>query len=188
MREQELSQHEHDARQPDERRQKGNIIKAQEQSRRIMRKSWLKLALCIIVSLLAGVIGGLFTKTDAGSWYSTIVKPSFNPPNWLFGPVWTLLYILMGISLYLAIIHGAKKKAKILFGTQLALNTLWSIIFFGMENPLLAFICIIILWIAILLTIVEFWKTSKTAVYLLMPYILWVTFASALNLAIVLLN
>ena len=153
-----------------------------------MKISWPKLAVCIILSLLAGVIGGLFTKTDAGSWYFAIAKPSFNPPNWVFGPVWTLLYILMGISLYLAISHGAKKKAKILFGTQLALNTLWSIIFFGMETPLLAFICIVMLWLAILLTIIEFWKTSRTAAYLLIPYICWVTFASALNIAIVLLN
>ena len=130
----------------------------------------------------------IFTSTGPDSWYSQLSKPLFNPPNWVFAPMWTLLYILMGIALYLAIKNNAGKKAMILFGLQLILNTLWTILFFGMQNPLLAFIEIILLWILILLTIIEFYKKSKVAAYLLIPYILWVGFATILNFAIFYLN
>jgi tryptophan-rich sensory protein len=117
-------------------------------------------------------------------------KPSFSPPNYLFAPVWTALYILMGIALYLVWINGYKKhkKAIIVFGIQLGLNLLWSILFFGMRNPLLAFIEILLLWSFIVYTIILFYKTSKTAAYLLTPYILWVSFASVLNFFIFYLN
>jgi translocator protein len=148
----------------------------------------LKLIGYVALSLLAGIIGALFTKTGPGSWYTQIIKPSFNPPNWIFGPVWTLLYILMGIALYLAIKNKIGKKGIILFASQLILNTLWTIIFFGMHNPLLAFIEIILLWITILMTILEFYKKSPAAAYLMIPYILWVSFASILNLTIHILN
>ncbi|MGV8171113.1 MAG: TspO/MBR family protein [Candidatus Woesearchaeota archaeon] len=157
-----------------------------------MRKSRafeaLKLLGCILLSMAAGLIGMIFTKTGPDSWYAQLIKPSFNPPGWIFGPVWTTLYILMGIAFYLVLKYKDNRKAKILFISQLILNTLWTIIFFGMHNPLLAFIEIIILWVLILLTIIEFYKKSKIAAYLLIPYILWVSFASILTLAIHLLN
>ncbi|MGV8141754.1 MAG: TspO/MBR family protein [Candidatus Woesearchaeota archaeon] len=148
----------------------------------------LKILLFVIICLSAGFIGTIFTATGPDSWYSQIVKPSFNPPNWIFGPVWTTLYILMGISLYLAIKNKVGKNAIIIFAAQLILNTLWTIIFFGMQNPLLAFVEIILLWITILMTIILFYKKSKVAAYLMIPYILWVTFASVLTLSIHLLN
>ncbi len=147
-----------------------------------------RLILSIILCLAAGFIGSIFTITSIESWYSTLNKPFFNPPNWLFGPVWTILYILIGISLYIALTKGADLRAKSIFAMQLALNTLWSILFFGLRNPLIAFIDIVLLWIAILLTIISFRKFSKTSSYILIPYILWVTFASILNFSIILLN
>jgi translocator protein len=148
----------------------------------------LKIAGCIILCLLAGIIGALFTTTGPNSWYSQLNKPSFNPPNWIFGPVWTILYIMMGIALYLAIRKKVSKKAIIFFIAQLVLNTLWTIIFFGMHNLLIALIEIMILWIFILLTIIEFHKKSRAAAYLMIPYILWVSFATLLNIAICILN
>jgi tryptophan-rich sensory protein len=146
---------------------------------------YIKLLISIIVVQLAGVIGSLFTVTGANSWYASLNQPSFAPPNWLFGPVWITLYLLMGISLYLAWENKANLR---IFFIQLVLNSLWTIFFFGLQFPLLGFIEIIILWIAILLTILEFYKTSKTAAYLLIPYILWVSFAAILNFGYLLLN
>jgi translocator protein len=155
-------------------------------------KSWLtetiKLLGFTLLCLLAGIIGALFTSTGPTSWYSQLIKPSFNPPDWIFAPVWTLLYILMGIALYLAVRKKASLTGIILFISQLVLNTLWTIIFFGFHYTLFAFIEIIILWLAILYTIIEFHKKSKAAAYLMIPYILWVSFATILNLAIVVLN
>ena len=153
-------------------------------------KKIFKLIASIVITQLAGILGSLFTITNVNSWFSTINKPFFNPPNWLFGPVWTLLYLLMGISLYLIWNKGFKKHktAIYIFGIQLILNSLWSILFFGLKSPLFAFIEIIFLWAAILLSIIKFYKISKPAAYLLIPYILWVSFAAVLNLAIVLLN
>jgi len=144
------------------------------------------------VCLLAGVIGSSFTIKSISTWYAFLVKPFFAPPNWLFGPAWTVLYILMGISLFLVLKHGiGKVKEKIavtFFGIQLVLNVFWSLLFFTLHNPFLAFIEIIAMWFSILLTIVMFYKISKKAAYLLIPYILWVTFASILNASIWLLN
>lgn len=145
-----------------------------------------KLIVSIIVCQLAGVLGSLFTSVD--SWYMNLIKPNFNPPNWIFGPVWIVLYFLMGISLY---IIWNKKDSKIqlsLFWVQLVLNSLWSILFFGLKAPFLAFIEIIILWIAILITIISFYKKSKIAAYLLIPYIIWVSFATVLNFCLFYLN
>lgn len=152
-----------------------------------------KLIFSILICQAAGIIGSLFTTSSISSWYSTINKPGFNPPNWIFGPVWISLYIMMGISLYLVWqksgLHGVSvKKAIILFGIQLALNSLWSIIFFGLHSPMAAFFEIVVLWVFILLTILEFWKISLFAGRLLVPYLLWVTFASILNLSIWRLN
>jgi len=153
-----------------------------------MRKI-IKLVFSMAICLLAGFIGSVFTTPSIATWYASLNKPAFNPPNWIFGPVWTALYILMGISLCLFWDRKTKsKKSYAIFSIQLGLNILWSIIFFALHSPFLAFIEIILLWIAILLTILNFHKVSKTAAYLLIPYICWVSFASVLNLFILLLN
>lgn len=151
----------------------------------------MKLVTSIIICQLAGIIGAVFTTSSISGWYAGLNKPFFNPPNWLFGPVWTLLYLLMGISLYL--IWNQKngagiKTALIFFAIQLGLNTLWSIIFFGMHLPLVAFLEILILLLFIALTITKFFPISKISAYLLIPYLLWVSFASLLNFYIVKLN
>jgi len=148
----------------------------------------LKLIISILICQGAGAIGSLFTSPAISTWYATIQKPSFNPPNWIFAPVWTLLFLLMGISLYLIWSKGFKDKeiktAIFIFFAQLILNIFWSILFFGLQSPLYAFIEIIILWVAILFTIISFYKISKTAAFLLLPYILWVSFAGYLNYSI----
>ncbi|MDO8488455.1 MAG: TspO/MBR family protein [bacterium] len=150
----------------------------------------LKLVSTIGICLAAGALGSVFTTPAIGSWYSTLVKPSFNPPNWLFAPVWTSLYILMGIAWYLVWKKPGKKSilANRIFLFQLGLNVLWSYLFFGLHQPLWAVIEIVVLWLAIAATIKTFAYVSKPAAYLLLPYLVWVTFASFLNLNIVLLN
>jgi tryptophan-rich sensory protein len=126
------------------------------------------------------------------TWYAKIQKPEFNPPNWVFAPVWFTLYLMMGISSYLIWIKGIEKKSVkislIIFLFQLILNALWTFLFFGLHSPFFAFIDIIALWIVILLVIVNFYKLSKTAGILLIPYILWVSFAGVLNYYIFVLN
>ena len=148
------------------------------------------LALCVILPLIIGFIGSAFTTPAIPSWYSSLQKPAFSPPNWIFGPVWTILYILMGVSLYLARKNrnGLSKKSAFLFGAQLFLNLLWSAIFFGLQSPLFAFAEIILLWIAIVFTIIEFGKVSSSAALLLIPYLLWVSFAAVLNYYVWVLN
>ena len=145
----------------------------------------MKLFISILIPLLVGGIAGFFTTTGVNGWYAVANKPSFNPPNWLFAPVWTALYIMMGIALYLVwkteTANAIKQKALILFGVQLALNFLWSFIFFYAKQPGWAFADIIAMWIVILLTIIWFGKISTTAAWLLVPYIFWVSFASLLN-------
>ncbi|MDD5146028.1 MAG: tryptophan-rich sensory protein [Candidatus Pacebacteria bacterium] len=160
--------------------------------------NFFKLLIAIIVSEFAGVVGSVFTISSITTWYAALQKPSFNPPNWIFGPAWTALYFLMGIAVFLVWSSYAKatdgqtqKRIKIafgIFGGQLVLNALWSIIFFGLHNPFWAFIEIIVLWLAILWTIFAFYKISRPAAYLLLPYILWVSFASILNFSILILN
>ena len=152
-----------------------------------MKKIW-KLFISIFLPFLASAIGGLFTASSVSTWYVTLNKPSFNPPSWIFGPVWTILYLLMGISLYLVWIKKYSKPAFVVFGLQLVLNALWSILFFGLNVPLYAFIEIVFLWVAILMTIIYFYRINRTSAYLLIPYILWVSFATVLNFAIFLLN
>mgnify|MGYP001559045178 CR=1 FL=1 len=150
-----------------------------------MPKNFPKLLFSVGICLGAGVLGSFFTVSAIPEWYSTLNKPSFSPPNWIFGPVWTILYILMGYSLYLV---WTKKKVPAIFWIQLVLNAVWSIIFFGMRNPSLALVDIMALWIAIVLTIKAFYKINKLAGNLLIPYLAWVSFASILNLSIALLN
>jgi len=155
-------------------------------------KDFLKLAACIIGCELAGAIGAVFTMPAIATWYASLEKPLISPPNWLFGPAWTVLYLLMGVALFLIWRKGLESKdAKIAvaaFCFQLALNTLWSLIFFGLRNPFWALIEIIALWVAIAFTIATFFKVFRLAAFLLFPYILWVTLAMYLNCSIWLLN
>ena len=151
-----------------------------------------KLVISIAVPLIIGFTSGFFTITGIGSWYQTIQRPSWNPPNWIFGPVWTILYILMGIALYLIWKSDAsrtvKRNAIVLFSIQLILNFFWSIIFFNQHQPGFAFIEIGVMWVMILLTSFAFAKINTTAAWLLVPYISWVSFAAILNFTIWKLN
>ena len=154
--------------------------------------NFIKFILSIIICQVAGLIGSIFTTPQIDTWYASLNQPSFAPPNWIFGPVWILLFLLMGIALYLIWqkkFH--KKKVQIawaFFIGQLFLNILWSVLFFGLQSPLLAFVEIIILWLAIVGTIYYFYRLNKWAGYLLLPYILWVTFAAVLNFSFLILN
>lgn len=157
-----------------------------------MVKNAPKLIISIAICEVVGIIGSVFTVSSVETWYAFLNKPEFSPPNWVFGPVWTILYALMGVSLYLIWNRGLKssqtKNALKIFFVQLTFNFFWSIAFFGLHNPLLALIVIILLWASILYTILLFNKISQIAALLLLPYILWVSFAVLLNLFIVLLN
>ena len=155
-------------------------------------KRAFNLVLAFLLCQGVGLIGALFTTPAIPTWYAWLQKPTFSPPNWLFGPVWFLLFTLMSISAYLIFEVGINKKkvriALIFFIFQLVLNFLWSIIFFGLRLPQYAFLEIVVLWIFILLTILRFYRVSKTAGLLLLPYILWVSFAAILNFSIIVLN
>ena len=175
----------------------------------------VKFIVSILICQAAGLIGSLFTSPAIPTWYAALEKPSFNPPNWVFAPVWTILFLLMGVSLYLVwakdwhievkagevkrktwnplskkLFTGSwrEENAVLIFSLQLALNILWSVIFFGLKMPGLAFFEILMLWFAILYTIVNFFRISKTAGFLLLPYLLWVSFAGILNFFIWRLN
>jgi tryptophan-rich sensory protein len=151
----------------------------------------VKLLVSLAASSAAGAIGSIATITNIPTWYAALEKPFFNPPNWVFGPVWTTLYVLMGISLYLAWTTSYKKPKKwaySAFGVQLVLNTLWSLVFFGLHQPWAAVVIIALLLVSIVMTIKLFWPISKPAAYLLVPYLAWVMFASVLNTAVALLN
>ena len=146
----------------------------------------LKLIFCILIAEGAGILGSVATFSSVKGWYLTdLIKPSFNPPSWIFGPVWTFLFFLMGIALYLV---WTKKNNLFWFWVQLILNILWSFLFFGLRSPLLAFYEIVFLWIAIIITVIKFWSYNKKAGILLLPYLAWVSFASFLNLSIARLN
>ena len=146
----------------------------------------------VLLCNCAGLLGSLFTTTGPGSWYSTLIKPAFNPPSWIFAPVWTLLYILMGISLYLVIMEGMKGRdvriPLLIFAIQLILNILWSYAFFGLESTFFGLLVIILLWISIVATMILFYPVRKAAAWLLVPYILWVSFATILTYTIYSLN
>jgi len=152
----------------------------------------MKLFISILILLLVGGISGFFTTSGVDSWYAVANKPWFNPPNWIFAPVWTALYILMGISLFLIWKSDGNKEVKqialILFALQLTLNFFWSLIFFKMQQPGWALIEIVAMWLAILFTIIWFGKINTHAAWLLVPYISWVSFAMVLNYAIWKLN
>lgn len=145
----------------------------------------------IFIAELAGIIGSLFTTPNIETWYRMLAKPALLPPAWVFGPVWTTLFLLMGIAAFFVWRERESKKIGPALGIyffQLCLNVLWSILFFGLQNPAAALFEIVILWLAIILTIVWFSKISKLAAWLLIPYLLWVTFAIYLNFGIWKLN
>lgn len=153
---------------------------------------YLKLFISIFICLIIGGVSGYFTVNEIPTWYATLNKPSFNPPNWIFSPVWTTLYILMGISFWLIWKsngkEGIKNRAMLYFAIQIILNFFWSIIFFSFHQPGIAFIEIVLMWLFILFSIISFYPISKIASYLLVPYICWVSFASVLNFFIWRLN
>lgn len=157
-----------------------------------MSNKYIKLIVSIVICLSPGIIGSLFTTPAINSWYVQLEKPFFNPPNWIFGPTWTSLYILMGISLWLVwnkrLNDRFVKSSIIFFIIHLVFNATWSIIFFGFKDPGLALVNIIILLIMILMLIFLFYQINKQAAYLLIPYILWVSFATILNYNIWILN
>jgi len=152
---------------------------------------WGSLLFCVGGMVLIGSISGLANAGNITEWYATLHKPSFNPPNYLFGPVWTILYMLMGISLYLILQSpktDARNTALIIFAFQMALNFSWSFLFFYFKWPGIAFIEILVMWIAIIMMILTFYRISPLAAYMQVPYLLWVSFASVLNGAIWYLN
>lgn len=153
---------------------------------------FILLIISIGVCFLAGAIGSVFTVSAIPTWYAALQKPAFSPPNWIFGPVWTGLYLLMGLSLYLVwSSHGKSKEKRVslqLFFIQLMLNVLWSVVFFGFRSIFYAFVVILFLWLMILMTSLSFMKVSKVAGWLFLPYLLWVSFALLLNFSILILN
>lgn len=155
-------------------------------------KNLAKLILSILFCELVGIAATPFTIPAISSWYKTLHKPSFSPPNWVFGPVWTVLYFLMGVSFFL--IWNRKMRTKkersalLFFFVQLLLNFLWSFLFFGLHSPLLSLIDIILMVIFIGITMKDFFQISKPAFLLFIPYLLWVSFATMLNAAILFLN
>jgi tryptophan-rich sensory protein len=154
--------------------------------------TFLRLLLAVAIPLLVGGISGFATARGVQDWYPSLIKPSFNPPSWVFGPVWTLLYVMMGVAAFLVWEKGADRDlvraGLVLFAIQLALNGLWSVLFFGMRLPGVAFMEIILLWGAIAATAYLFWRAVPAAGLLLLPYLAWVGFASVLNGAIWFLN
>jgi tryptophan-rich sensory protein len=154
-------------------------------------KNILNLVISIVLCQLVGFLGSLFTTPAIPTWYKTLNKPFFTPPNWIFSPVWISLFILMGISLFMVWRkqdHPRFKITLIFFFIQLILNVLWSVAFFGIRSPFLGFIDIVLLWVAILLTIQHCLRVSRMAGLLLLPYILWVSFAVFLNFSLWILN
>ncbi|OGZ27705.1 MAG: TspO protein [Candidatus Nealsonbacteria bacterium RIFOXYB1_FULL_40_15] len=152
-----------------------------------MKTKIIKFIVSLAIPQIAGLAGAFFTASSVKTWYQELQRPSLVPPDWTFGVVWTILFILMGIAFYLIWKKNAK-NAMILFFVQLFFNFLWSVIFFGLKSPSMAFIDLIVLWILVLLTIIYFYKASRPAAILLIPYILWISFAGYLNLFIWILN
>ena len=147
----------------------------------------------VVTCLVIGYFSGMVTRSSVTTWFPTLIKPSFNPPSWVFAPVWSILFVMMGVAAGLVwdrieAEREAVKKALIFFAIQLGLNALWSYLFFGLRNPMLAGLEIIVLWIMIFETYIQFVKINKIAGYLLLPYLAWVSFASVLNGSIWWLN
>jgi translocator protein len=151
-------------------------------------RQWIVLAGFVALCLAVGVLAGLVTAPAVAEWYPTLVKPSWRPPNWLFAPAWTVLYIMMAVAAWLVWRAGNAKSALLLWGGQLLLNFAWSFLFFGARSPGLGLIDITFLWLAIAATIFAFSFKSRLAAFLMVPYLCWVSFAAALNAAIFMLN
>ena len=151
-----------------------------------------KLIISIVIVFLAAAVGTVYTLSEITTWYVTLNKPTWTPPNWAFGPIWTTLYILMGIALFLVWREGLDRKevriAILVFAIQLALNVIWSLVFFAGHNLFGGLMLVILLWIAILINIIVFYRISKPAGLILIPYIIWVSIASYLNYTVFLLN
>ena len=155
------------------------------------KSQFLKLIVALVVPLSIGAFAGMFTSEAIPGWYASLNRPSFNPPNWIFGPVWTTLYLLMGVSLFIIWKQEKSKernRAILTFFVQLVLNFAWSFIFFYFNFIGLALVEISLLWLCIILMLVQFYKIKPLAAYLNIPYLMWVSFASALNLSYYLLN
>ncbi|MDT8308797.1 MAG: TspO/MBR family protein [Bacteroidales bacterium] len=151
----------------------------------------IKLIVAIILPVGLGAIAGMFTAQAVPEWYASLNRPSFNPPDWIFGPVWTFLYIVMGFSFYLIWkqeVSKARNRAVFLFFVQLLLNFIWSLIFFYFNMIGLALIEIIVLWLSIIVMIIHFFRINHWAMYINIPYLLWVTFATVLNASYYMLN
>lgn len=155
-------------------------------------KNIQKFVISVVGCELVGILSTPFTISAIPTWYATLNKPFFSPPNWIFAPVWTTLYFLMGVSVFLIWQKGIQKeKVKRGFNYflfQLFFNFLWSLLFFGLHSKLLGLFDIVLLLIFLILTILSFYKLSKIAAYLLVPYFLWVSFATILNISLILLN
>ena len=154
-------------------------------------RTWLGLIAFLVVCFAAEAIGGLVTRPSIGTWYAGLARPAWSPPNGVFAPVWFALFLLMAIAAWLVWLRRGLRGARLLFtlfGVQLALNVLWSVLFFGLHSPAAAFVEILVLWVAIGATVVSFWGARRLAGILLLPYWAWVTFAAALNLAFWRLN
>lgn len=151
----------------------------------------LGLAVCVLVVSAAAGLGGWATAASVGDWYQQLARPAWTPPDWVFGPVWTALYLMMAGAVWLVWRQRGLTAARWLLGlfmAQLALNVVWSVIFFGLRRPELAAVEIVVLWVAILATTITFWRRSLAAGWLLVPYLAWVTFAAGLNFSIARLN
>lgn len=158
---------------------------------KLVKSEFPLLIFSILLPQLVGTVGALFTFPSIAGWYTLLDKPIFTPPDWVFGPVWSTLYVLMGISLFLVVRHTMRErsiKAVQLFFLQLFLNLLWSIVFFGSHSIGGGLVVIVAMWFLIILTILKFAKISQWAALLLLPYLAWVTFATLLNFAIFMLN
>ena len=155
-------------------------------------KEILRLIVSIVIVFLVGAVGTVYTLKEITTWYVALAKPSWTPPNWTFGPIWTTLYILIGISLYLVWREGLDRRdvriALLVFAVQLILNVVWSLVFFGTHNIFGGLVLVILLWISILANIVVFYRISKPAGLILIPYLIWVSIASYLNYSVFLLN
>jgi tryptophan-rich sensory protein len=151
-----------------------------------------KLIISILIVFLAGAVGTVFTLKEITGWYAYLPKPSWTPPNWAFGPIWSTLYVLMGISLFLVWREGLNRKdvqvAIGVFAVQLIINVVWSLVFFGTHNIFGGLVLVLLLWVAILVNIIVFYRISKPAGLILIPYIVWVSIASYLNYSVLILT
>lgn len=163
-----------------------------EATHTVPRSPLPRIAIAVGVTLLIGFLSSLAVMGQVETWYRSVERPWFTPPNWIFGPVWTLLYILMGIAAGLVWNQGIERqdvrRALSFYGVQLVLNALWSILFFGLHTPGLALAEIAVLWVFIILTMIAVARVRKASAWLMLPYICWVSFAAILNFSFYQLN